>query len=80
MHQIFYNIVHCLCLEKIIEKRLKGGGIGFDRIKNNNIDKHQIRQYLEPEDLVALTVEAAAIAQVPLCGTDWIPGKTGNEI
>ena len=35
---------------------------------------------LEPEDLVALTVEAAAIAQVPLCGTDWIPGKTGNEI
>ena len=35
---------------------------------------------LEPEDLVALTVEAAAIAKVPLCGTDWIPGKTGNEI
>ena len=30
---------------------------------------------LEPEDLVALTVEAAAIAQVPLSGTDWIPGK-----
>ena len=29
---------------------------------------------LEPEDLVALTVEASAIAQVPLCGTDWIPG------
>ena len=34
---------------------------------------------LEPEDLVALTVEAAAIAQVPLSGTDWIPGKNGNE-
>jgi glutamate synthase domain-containing protein 2 len=30
---------------------------------------------LEPEDLVALTVEAAAIARVPLVGTDWIPGK-----
>ncbi len=30
---------------------------------------------LEPEDLVALTVEAAAMAQVPLAGTDWIPGK-----
>ena len=29
---------------------------------------------LEPEDLVALTVEAAAMAQVPLAGTDWIPG------
>ena len=31
---------------------------------------------LEPEDLVAVTVEAAAMAQVPLSGTDWIPGKT----
>jgi glutamate synthase domain-containing protein 2 len=29
---------------------------------------------LEPEDLVALTVEAAAMAKVPLAGTDWIPG------
>lgn len=29
---------------------------------------------LEPEDLVALTVEAAAMARVPLAGTDWIPG------
>ena len=32
--------------------------------------------HLEPEDLVALTVEAAAMARVPLAGTDWIPGKT----
>lgn len=30
---------------------------------------------LEPEDLVALTVEAAAMAQVPLAGTSWIPGR-----
>ena len=30
---------------------------------------------LEPEDLVALTVEAAAMAQVPLAGTGWIPGE-----
>ena len=30
---------------------------------------------LEPQDLVALTVEAAAMAQVPLAGTDWIPGR-----
>jgi glutamate synthase domain-containing protein 2 len=29
---------------------------------------------LEPEDLVALTVESAAMAQVPLAGTNWIPG------
>lgn len=30
---------------------------------------------LEPEDLVALTVEAAAMAKVPLTGTDWVPGQ-----
>ena len=29
---------------------------------------------LEPEDLAALTVEAAAMAQVPVAGTEWIPG------
>jgi methylamine---glutamate N-methyltransferase subunit C len=29
---------------------------------------------LEPEDLVALTVEAAAMARVPLAGTGWVPG------
>ena len=32
---------------------------------------------LEPEDLVALTVEAAAMAQVPIAGTNWIPGTSG---
>jgi glutamate synthase domain-containing protein 2 len=32
--------------------------------------------HLEPEDLVALTVEAAAMARVPLAGTSWIPGLT----
>ena len=30
---------------------------------------------LEPEDLVALTVESAAMAGVPLAGTNWIPGR-----
>jgi methylamine---glutamate N-methyltransferase subunit C len=30
---------------------------------------------LEPEDLVALTIEAAAMARVPLAGTSWIPGQ-----
>ena len=30
---------------------------------------------LEPEDLCALTIEAAAMARVPLAGTNWIPGK-----
>jgi glutamate synthase domain-containing protein 2 len=30
--------------------------------------------HLEPEDLVALTVESAAMARVPLAGTNWVPG------
>ena len=33
--------------------------------------------HLEPDDLAALTIEAAAMAKVPLAGTDWIPG-TGD--
>jgi methylamine---glutamate N-methyltransferase subunit C len=32
-------------------------------------------RHLEPEDLVALTIEAAAMARVPLAGTEWIPGR-----
>ena len=34
---------------------------------------------LEPEDLTALTIEAAAMAKVPLAGTDWIPGISNNK-
>ena len=36
--------------------------------------KSDIRN-LEPEDLVALTIEAAAMAKVPLAGTNWVPGQ-----
>ncbi|MCC5985759.1 MAG: FMN-binding glutamate synthase family protein [Rhodobacteraceae bacterium] len=39
---------------------------------------HNHLHNLEPEDLCALTVEAAAMAQVPLAGTDWYPGKPGS--
>ncbi len=34
---------------------------------------------LEPEDLVALTPEAAAMARVPLAGTNWIPGLGASD-
>ena len=34
---------------------------------------------LEPEDLCAVTLEAAAMARVPLAGTDWWPGKLGTS-
>jgi glutamate synthase domain-containing protein 2 len=30
--------------------------------------------HLEPEDMVALSVEASAMARIPLAGTSWIPG------
>jgi len=36
--------------------------------------------HLEREDLVALTIEAAAMARLPLAGTNWIPGwQTGSS-
>ncbi|MEP4036417.1 MULTISPECIES: FMN-binding glutamate synthase family protein [unclassified Pseudophaeobacter] len=38
---------------------------------------HNHLHNLEPEDLCALTMEAAAMAQVPLAGTEWYPGKGG---
>ena len=34
--------------------------------------------HLEREDLVALTVESAAMAGVPLAGTHWIPGRASG--
>jgi glutamate synthase domain-containing protein 2 len=39
---------------------------------------HNHLHNLEPEDLCALTMEAAAMAQIPLAGTDWYPGKPGS--
>ena len=35
--------------------------------------------HLEREDLVALTVEAAAMANLPLAGTNWVPGGESGE-
>ena len=34
---------------------------------------------LEPEDMVALTFEAAAMAKVPVAGTSWIPGQEATN-
>ena len=33
--------------------------------------------HLEPEDLRALTLEAAAITGIPLVGTNYVPGRSG---
>lgn len=35
--------------------------------------------HLEREDLAALTIEAAAMAKLPLAGTDWIPGLAADR-
>jgi len=57
------NYLRCLTLETQTLARAAGKS-----------DVHN----LEPEDMVALTLEAAAMAHIPLAGTDWIPGKGGN--
>src|SRR6202453_5267919 len=54
-----YNFLHTLTLECQMLARACG---------KTNVHS------LEPEDLCALTVEASAMAKVPLAGTDYIPG------
>jgi glutamate synthase domain-containing protein 2 len=37
--------------------------------------------HLEPDDMVATSIEAAAMARIPLAGTSWIPGwNTGGTL
>ena len=57
------NYLRCLTLETQTLARAAG--------------KSDVRN-LEPEDMVALTVEASAMAKIPLAGTDWIPGVKGG--
>ncbi|MBI3528926.1 MAG: FMN-binding glutamate synthase family protein [Betaproteobacteria bacterium] len=74
--------------DAVLEQRLEPA-VGARRVRNYlktlNMELTTIARacgkqnvhHLEREDLVALTVEAAAMAQVPLAGTNWIPGTTG---
>jgi len=59
-----YNFLHTLTLEVQMLARACG---------KTNVHS------LEPEDLCALTVEAAAMAKVPLAGTNYIPGVTEEQ-
>ena len=74
-----------------LEKRLEPQ-VGARRVKNYlqtlNMELTTIARacgkqnvhHLEREDLVALTVEAAAMARLPLAGTSWIPGyQSGSD-
>tara|TARA_Y100001970_G_scaffold189582_1_gene230462 strand:- start:155 stop:1387 length:1233 start_codon:yes stop_codon:yes gene_type:complete len=56
-------------IDKIIEKRLKGGGIGFDRNKTSTITKNQFMQYLEPEDLVSYGFIPELVGRLPIYNT-----------
>ncbi|WP_088890729.1 FMN-binding glutamate synthase family protein [Leptolyngbya ohadii] len=74
--------------DPMLEKRLEPE-VGAKRLKNYlktlNMELTTIARacgkqnvhHLEREDLVALTVEAAAMAKLPLAGTSWIPGVQG---
>ncbi|MBU3735675.1 MAG: FMN-binding glutamate synthase family protein [Methylobacterium sp.] len=71
--------------DEILEQRLEPL-VGAKRVKNYlktlNMELTTVARacgksnvhHLEREDLVALTIEAAAMARIPLAGTDWIPG------
>jgi glutamate synthase domain-containing protein 2 len=75
--------------DSVLEQRLQPD-VGARRIKNylktltmelttiaRACGKQNVH-HLEREDLVALTLEAAAMARVPLAGTSWIPGFGGR--
>lgn len=74
--------------DAILEQRLEPL-IGAKRVKNYlktlNMELTTVARacgksnvhHLEREDLVALTLEAAAMARIPLAGTNWIPGVSG---
>jgi glutamate synthase domain-containing protein 2 len=62
--QRVYNILHTMTLECQMMARACG---------KTNVHN------LEPEDLCALTVEAASMARVPLAGTNYIPGVSEDN-
>ena len=59
--QRVFNFLHTLT----IEVQMLARACGKTNVHN-----------LEPEDLAALTLESAAMAKVPLVGTNYIPGVT----
>jgi methylamine---glutamate N-methyltransferase subunit C len=74
--------------DPVLEQRLQPA-VGARRVRNYlqtlNMELTMIARacgkqdvhHLEREDLAALTIEAAAMAGVPLAGTSWIPGRGG---
>ncbi len=52
-------------IEKIIEKRLKGGGIGFDR-NIHSLDKDKLIKHVQPEDLVKYGFIPELVGRLPI--------------
>ena len=52
-------------IEKIIEKRLKGGGIGFDR-NIHSLDKNELIKHVQPEDLVKYGFIPELVGRLPI--------------
>jgi len=72
--------------DAVLEKRLEvatGAKRARNYLKTLNMELTTLARacgkqdvhHLEREDLVALSVEAAAMAGVPLAGTQWVPGR-----
>jgi len=73
--------------DPVLEQRLEPA-VGAVRVRNYlktlNMELTMIARacgkqdvhHLEREDLAALTIEAAAMAGIPLAGTSWIPGRS----
>lgn len=74
--------------DPVLEQRLEPM-VGAKRVRNYlktlNMELTMIARacgkqdvhHLEREDLAALTIEAAAMAGIPLAGTSWVPGRGG---
>ena len=72
--------------DPVLEQRLDPA-VGAQRVRNYlktlNMELTMIARacgkqdvhHLEREDLVALSIEAAAMAGIPLAGTSWVPGR-----
>jgi glutamate synthase domain-containing protein 2 len=75
--------------DPMLEQRLEPA-VGAKRVRNYlktlNMELTMIARacgkqdvhHLEREDLVALSIEAAAMAGIPLAGTSWVPGRGVN--
>jgi methylamine---glutamate N-methyltransferase subunit C len=69
-----------------LEKRLVGTKRLRNYVKTMSMELTTIARacgksnvhHLDREDLVALTIEAAAMAGLPLAGTSWIPGVSAR--